>query len=261
MVEGSFRSVDPLAYYVNNVEDFDGDIVGAFLRKDTAEIKRLASRGNKDAYDVFICVSKNWHGFILCVPANAVDPMFEDMITDVIQSPFDVPDLIICSTFELCYEDEKMRTYKILKGSSLFKDIKEKIKRSFFVAHFEGVSPSGLQVAAIRSAPHRYAVLLNDCVEFSKEFCIQLLHFSSNGKEIEGKVKEGIKAATASGFSAEHLSRNVRSSAWFGNVFLNGPELSQVFSRRNQSLTVCFLFLLFLVYPVIVVIVINSFVK
>ena len=258
MVESTFRSVDPLAYYVNNVEDFDKDIVGACKRKDAAGIQKLASRGKADkAFDIFICVSKSWHGFILCVPAHT-DPGFEDMITDVIKSPFDVPDLILCYTFELCYEDQRLQTYKIRKQFSLFKDIKDRIKRSFFIGHYKEISPSGLQICAIHAAPHRYAVLLKDCVEFSKEFCLEALRFCSNGKAIENDVKNNMKSATVSGFSFEHLSRNVRSSAWIGNVLLNGTDLSAIFSRRYSIPIACLAFVFILVYPVLVVIVYNS---
>lgn len=253
MVEGTFKSVDPLAYYVNNVGDFDRDIVGACKRKDTAEIRRLASRGKADkVFDIFICISKNWHGYVLCVPAK-VDPTFEDMITDVIKTPFDVPDLMLCFTFELCYEDERLQTYKIRKTFSLFKDIKGRIERSFFIGHYEEISPSGLQICAIHAAPHRYAVLLKDCVEFSKEFCIQALRFCSNGRAIENEVNKNIKAATASGFSFEHLSRNIKSSAWIGNVLLNGTDLSSIFSRRHSTIIACLVFVFILVYPVFVV--------
>ena len=257
MVESTFKSVDPLAYYVNNVEDFDEDIVGACKRKDTAEIRQLASRGKANrAYDIFICISKNWHGFVLCVPAN-IDPMFEDMITDVIETPFDVPDLIMCFTFELCFEDERLRTYKIRKKLALFKDVRGRIERSFFIGHYKEISPSALQICAIHAAPHRYAVLLKDCVEFSKEFCIQAMRFCSNGRAIENEVNNNIKAATASGLSFEHLSRNIKSSAWFGNLLLNGTDLSSIFSRRHPIFLACLAFVFFLVYPVLVVIAYN----
>ena len=259
-MEGSFKSVDPLAYYVNNVSDFDADIVGACKRKDVAEIQRLAARGKEgSASDIFICVSKSWHGFVLCVPAKT-DPAFEDMITDVIKTPFDVPGMVLCSIFELCYEDERLQTYKIRKTFDLFKNIEGRIKRSFFIGHYEEISLSGLQICAIHAAPHRYAVLLEDCVEYSKEFCLEALRFCSNGKAIERDVNKNIKAATASGFSFEHLSRNVKSSAWFGNVLLNSPDLSSFFSRRYPNiliLGICLVVVLFLVYPVIVVIVYN----
>lgn len=257
MVESSFRNVDPLAYHVNNVEDFDRDIIRVCKRKDQAEIQRLASRGKANAvYDIFICISKNWHGFVLCVPAG-VDPAFEDIITDVIKTPFDVPDLMLCFTFELCFENEQLQTYKIRKSFSLFKDIKGRIKRSFFIGHYEQISPSALQICAIHSSPHRYAVLLQDCVEFSKEFCLEALRFCSNGKEIEKEVNNNIKAATASGFSFEHLSRKIRSSAWIGNILLNGADVNVNFSYRHQLLVICLVIVFILVWPVLVVVVYN----
>ncbi|XP_046846979.1 uncharacterized protein LOC124440619 [Xenia sp. Carnegie-2017] len=251
MVEGSLKSVDPLAYYVNNVADFDKEIVRACKQDDAAAIKRLASRGNSE-FDIFICISQNWHGFVLCVPAG-LDSSFKDMITDVIKTPFDVPELVLCHTFELCYDDERLRTYKIRKRFSLFRDIQEKIKRTFFIGHYKEISPSGFQICAIRAAPHRYALLLEDCVEFSKEFCIQALRFCSNGREIEDEVKRNMKDATATGFSFEHLSRNIKSSAWFGNLLINGTDISTMISSRNPTvLNSIFLFFL-IIYPIIVV--------
>lgn len=256
MVEGSFKTVDPLAYHVNNVEDFDPEIVKACKNKDTLALGQLASKGDRGKYDIFICAHKQWHGFVLCVPAN-VNAGFEEILTDVIKTPFDVPGVLLCFTFELCYDNQQLRTYKIAKTFSLFKDIKEKIKRSYFIGHYEGITPSGLQIAAIRSAPHRYAVLLKDCVEFSKEFCIQALRVSTNGREIEKEVNKNIKAASASGFSFEYLSRNVRSSAWFGNFMFGGADvgsaISEAFSRQNSTCIACCVVGFILVYPVFVV--------
>lgn len=255
MVEGTFRSVDPFAYYVNNLEEFDRDIVAAYKRKDNETLKRLAALGKSD-YDIFICVSKNWHGFVLCVPA-AVDPQFKKLTTDVIKSPFDVPDLILCYVFELCYDNQQMRTYKIQKQFTLFKNIRERIgSRSYFIGHYEQIGPSAFQLAAIRAAPHRYNVLLNDCVEFSKEFCIQALAYSSNWKDIESEVNENIKKASATGFSAEQLSRRVKSSAWLGNISLGGTDMSSIVSNRNPNAVCCFLVVFLLLYPIIVVVVI-----
>lgn len=252
MVEGTFNSVDPLAYYVNNVEDLDRDIVTAYKKKEHETLAKLAARGREGKeYDMFICVSKNWHGFVLCVPA-AIDTLFEDMITDVIKLPFDVPDLILCYVFELCYDDEKIKTYKIRKSFSLFKDLKERIHRSYFIGHYKQISPSGFQIAAMRAAPHRYEVLLHDCVEFSKEFCLQALAFCSNSREIESEVKKNIKAASASGFSVEHLSRKVKSSGWLGNFALGGTDISSLLSRRNPNATLCLVVAFCFIYPIVV---------
>ena len=252
MVEGTFKSVDPLAYYVNNVEDLDEAIVTAYKKKENDTLAKLTARGrNGQEYDIFICVSKNWHGFVLCAPA-CINPPFQDMITDVIKSPFDIPDLMLCYVFELCYDNPEMRTYKIRKGFSLFKDVKERVHRGYFIGHFEQISPSGFQVAALRAAPHRYAVLFDDCIGFAKEFCVQALAFCSNSQKIENEVNKNIKKALASGFSAEHLSRKVKSSGWFGNLALGGTDIGSMFSRRNPNATLCLLVAFFLVYPIIV---------
>ena len=251
MVEGTFKSVDTLAYYVNNVNDFDNDIVIAYKRNDREKLKELAARGQGE-YDVFICVTKQWHGFVLCVPAGIHTP-FEEVITDVIKSQFDVDDRVLCYVFELCYDDENLRTYKIRKEMSFFRDIKNRVaKRNYFIGHYKQISPSGFQIAAMRAAPHRYAVLLKDCVEFSKEFCIQALAYCSNWRDIESEVKENIKRASATGFSFEQLSRKVRSSGWLGNIALGGTDIGSLLTRRNPNTTSCLIMVFLLIYPIIV---------
>jgi len=70
-MERSLRSVEPLVYYVNTLSDFDVEVVKAYKTKDNARIKQLVFTGKMDM-DLFICVNKSWHGFILCVPAGQV---------------------------------------------------------------------------------------------------------------------------------------------------------------------------------------------
>ncbi|XP_028409860.1 uncharacterized protein LOC114532530 [Dendronephthya gigantea] len=255
MVEGSFRSVDPLAYYVNSLDDFDREVVVAFKEKKSDVLKRITSQEGKGEYDIFICVSKSWHGFVLCVPAGT-DPQFADMIEDVIKSPFDVPDKILCFAYELCFEKEKMRTYKIRKTFTLFENIKGRIgSRSYFIGHYKNIGPLSFQLAAMRAAPHRYAVLLNDCVEFSKEFCIQALAYSSNWREIEEGVNENIKKATASGYSVEYLSRKVESAGLLGNFSFGGTDVSSFLTERSKALTTLVVIVFMLVYPILVFVV------
>ena len=252
MVEGTFRSVDPLAYYVNNLADFNKEVVSAFKDKNPDALKKITSQEGKGEYDIFICVSKSWHGFVLCVPAG-IDPGFSDMITDVIKSPFDIPDKIICLVFELCFDNEKIRTYKIQKTFTFFENIKRRIgSRSYFIGHYKDIGALSFQLAAMRAAPHRYAVLLNDCVEFSKEFCIQALAYSSNWREIEEEVNENIKKATASGYSVENLSRKVESSGYLGNFSFGGPDVSSLLAGRNSAVTALVVVIFILVYPILV---------
>lgn len=260
MVEGSLRSVEPLAYYVNTLSDFDTEVVKAYRKKDNDRIKQLASTGNLMHMDLFICVNKGWHGFILCVPAGQDENQLVDF-TDVIKSPFDVPALSLCWQFELCMEDEQQRMYKIRKDCRLFKDIEGRIQRNFYIGRFKETSLNALQFVAMRAAPHRYSVLLEDCVEFAKEFCVQALAYCSNWRDIEEQVHANIRKATASGFSVEKLSRNVRSSGWLGNTFLGGVDVSGLMSSRYRVAGIIGLAVLLLAYPVVVAVITIKILK
>lgn len=255
MVEGSLRSVEPLAYYVNTLSDFDKQVVKAHKDKDQERIKQLASTGNMMDIDLFICINKAWHGFVLCIPAGVDESGLVDF-SDVVKTPFDVPDVTLCWEFELCMEYQQQRMHKIRKDFRLFKDIVARIKRSFYIGRFKQITLNALQFVALRAAPHRYSVLLEDCVEFAKEFCVQTLAYSSNWRELEEQVHSNIQRATATGFSAERLSRNIRSSGWLGNTFLGGIDVSSAMSNR-YTLPLLFALVFFLfVYPIAVAIIV-----
>ena len=106
-MEGTLRSVDPLAYYVNTLSDFDAEVVTAYKKKDNKKIKQLAATGKMDM-DVFICVNKRWHGFILCVPAGEDDAALVDF-SDVVKSPFDIPAQMMCWQYELCIRERRTK--------------------------------------------------------------------------------------------------------------------------------------------------------
>ncbi|PFX28332.1 uncharacterized protein LOC111326377 [Stylophora pistillata] len=261
MVEGSLRSVEPLAYYVNTLSDFDGQVIKAYKNKDQERIKQLASTGNMMDIDLFICINKAWHGFVLCVPAGEDESGLVDF-SDVLKTPFDVPDVSLCWEFELCMEDQRQRMYKIRKDVQLFRDIVKRIKKHFYIGRFKQITLNALQFVALRAAPHRYSVLLEDCVEFAKEFCVQTLAYSSNWREIEEQVHNNIKGATATGFSAERLSRNIRSSGWLGNTFLGGMDVSNVMSSRYRLPAVIALVLfLLLLYPIFVSVIVIKLIR
>ena len=248
MSEGTFRSFDPLKYHVNNVADLDEDVVKAHWNKDDAAIGRMTRNGDQD-FHIFICINKDWHAFLLCIPLkeNFPDPMgiFSDMPKD---DPFAVPDVQLTWLFELKFENPEMKLYKIAKEFGLFRDLKKRVKKAFHIGYYKGVKPVALQFAALRAAPHRYNVLLNDCVEFAKEFCVAMLSYCKNHRELEPDVNSRIKQATASGLSIEQLSRRVRSSAMVGNTFLEGLEISSFLGGRYSILLV----IAFFVYPIIV---------
>ena len=195
MAEGTLQSYNPLAYYVNNVSDLDPEVVKAHRKKDQERQKELL-RGGNTPFDVFICVNKHGHAFVLCA-AHVEDEVFNITSKDV----FKIPDVLLCWRYELCFEEPALRMYKIRKTFAMFKDIVAKIDKSYYVATFNGISPLAFQFAALRAAPHRYSAILSDCVEFSKEFCISLLSYCSNWRDIEKLVNNRIKEASATGLS------------------------------------------------------------
>ena len=179
MVEKSIRSIDPLAYYVNNVSDLDKQVVIAYKQNDQERLKKLLSQAKYD-YDVFICINNGWHAFLLCVPVGGTgpkDPFLDELMPDANEKPFEIPDVNFCYKIELTFQDVQLKMYKIKKEFSIFKDVKGSIKKSYYIGKYKGTSPFGLDLASLRASPHRYRVLLDDCVEFAKEFCIQLLAY------------------------------------------------------------------------------------
>ena len=62
--------------------------------------------------------------------------------------------------------------------------------------------------------------------------------------ELEESVQDRIREATATGFSIEQLSRNMRSSGWLGNSLLFSHD---ALMGRNPA-TVLGVIILFLVY-------------
>lgn len=244
MVEGTLTSYDPLHYYVNKVTQLNPAIVNAHKNDDKLARENLLSKSKGD-FDIFICVNHHWHGSVLCVPCGR-DSLFEDMLSD---DPFQVPEQQLCWMFHLCFEDMKLRTYKIEKLFRLYKDITKSIKETFYIGRFRNMSVNALEFSALRAAPHRYNHIINDCVEFAKEFCIASLSYCSNGLQLEEQVFENIKKASATGFSIERLSRRNYLSGLIGNVSLGGMDTSNLFSGKWVWLAVL---VFLLVYGVVV---------
>ena len=74
----------------------------------------------------------------------------------------------------------------------------------YYIGSYQGMAVIALQFAALRAAPHRYDAILSDCVEFSKEFCVVLLSYCSNWKQLEKPVSSCIKEASATGHASLH---------------------------------------------------------
>ena len=250
----TLKSYDPLAYYVNTLVDIDPKVVRAHKEKDDDARKALLADGRKKL-DVHICVNKHSHAFVLCVPVES-DSVYPDVFKE---DPLLVPRHILCWRFELCIENEDQRTYKLRKVFGLFKDIEGSIQKSYYIGRYESTPINGLQFAALRAAPHHYKALINDCVEFAKEFCLALLSYCENGQQLEAEVNERINNATATGLSVERLSRKVQTSAIIGNSFLGGVEISSIIASKWTIVIICLLAAFLLVYPILVAMIIVKF--
>lgn len=256
MAEVTLRSYDPFAYYVNNVSDLDPEVVKAYKKNDQERTRELLSRAKSD-FDVFICVNAHSHAFVLCVPVGPVETE-SPLVGSISKEPSDIPELQLCWRFELCFENEQLKMYKIRKGFSVFKDIVGKIHKSYYVGVYRDMAASALQFAVLRSAPHRYNALLDDCVEFAKEFCRSLLSYCSNWKTLEKQVNDRIKEASATGLSIEKLSRKYRKSGVLGNLSLRGAETSFFLTDRRGAWLVVGLLL---IYPVVVAVIVVLLLK
>ena len=250
----TLKSYDPLAYYVNTLVDIDPEVVRAHKEKDDDARKALLADGRRKL-DVYICVNKHSHAFVLCVPVES-DSVHPDVFKE---DPLLVPGHILCWRFELCIENEDQRTYKLRKESASFKDIEGRIQKSYYIGRYESTPINGLQFAALRAAPHHYKALINDCVEFAKEFCLALLSYCENGQQLEAEVNERINNATATGLSVERLSRKVQTSAIIGNSFLGGVEISTIIASKWTIVIICLLAAFLLVYPILVAMIIVKF--
>ena len=247
----TLKSYDPLAYYVNTLVDIDPRVVRAHKEKDAEAIKALLAEEWTNL-DVHICVNKHLHAFVLCVSVGTSE-VHPDLFKENLMF---TPEETKCWRFELCFENQNQRTYKLRKVSGTFKDVKGSIQKSFYIGRYESTPIHGLEFAALRAAPHRYSALISDCVEFAKEFCHALLSYCRNGRQLEKEVIERLAKATATGLSVEHLSRKVQTSAIIGNSFLGGVEISSILASKWAIPLVLLLVFLLLIYPIVVTMII-----
>lgn len=248
MTEGVFQSYDPFAYKVNNVSDLDKNVVSAYKRKDSIKIAELINDGTPVSYDVFICIDNHLHACLLLIPANDDSPFDHIKVTS--DDPFNIPDQLMCWRVDLRYEEIQLKTYKISKQMNLFKEFKKSIKKSFHIGRYEKVRHiKCFDLAILRSAPHNYNAILNDCVEFAKEFCRCLLSYCENGKTLEAIVYGQIKKATVTGLSVEYLSRNFAPSGILGNLLAGGSDVSSFLSRNPIMIFVAAI--CFILYPIL----------
>ena len=261
MVEGSFKSFDPLAYYVNRVDDFDKQIVKAHKDKDTATINRLLGEGAFLDLNVFICVNHDYHAFLLLDSQPTDEDREAFLYTDDLcpDDPFKIPDMALVWKIELRFDNVRMRTYKITRKFCQFKDVRESIRTPYWIGKYKHVNVKALQFSALRAAPMHYNALIADCVEFGKEFCLCLLSYCSNGLQLDKDVQSRIERASATGLSIERLSRQSDSSGLLGNTLLGGVDMSSFFGSRHRIVVGVLILFILLIYPIIVALVVVYF--
>ena len=259
MTEGALRSFDPLTYWVNDVGNLDREVVQAHKSNDTARIDRIISNGDPQSFDVFIC-SDGFHAFLFIVPVSTEPPAYgPDLMSE---DPFEIPDLLFCWRIELKYEQIELQTYQISKKLVLFKDVKRDIKKSYNIGRYEKVKNiKCLDLACLQAAPHHYNAILNDCVEFAKEFCMCLLSYCENGRSLEKVVAERIKKVSATGLSIERLSRNSLLSGIFGNISLGGVNMSSFLAGPRMTMAIIFVVSFFLIYPIFIALAVVYFMR
>ena len=252
MTEGVFKSINPLTYWVNDVANLDREIVSAYKNDDKQRINQIISGGHPTSYDVFIC-SDGFHAFLLLVPSADGPPAIgPDMTSEDI---FNVPNELFCWRIELQYEDVKMQTYHITKKFVIFKDEKSDIRKAFHIARYEKVKHVNcFDLACLQAAPHRYNAILKDCVEFAKEFCVCLLSYCENARQLEKHVFSQLKKVTATGLSLERLSRNSFLSGIFGNFSLGGLNMSSFVAGPKGAIAALIVVFLLFIYPIFVAI-------
>ena len=249
MAEATVSSYDPLSYHVNKIVDLTPALVIAYKNKDSATIDKYLAEG-KANFDVFICVNKHNHAFVLICDSKELTERPENVsLNDPSQYP--IPLNAMCWTVELEFENVDLRLYRISKGFKRYREVHSKIKRMFPISQYKNTSSFAFELAALSVAPTRYGILLSDCIEFAKAFCEELQTYCDNYREIKASVQHNIQQATATGLSIERLSRQNRSSALTGNSILGGIDASS-FLSHNKNVLLFLLIVFVFFWPIIV---------
>lgn len=222
MTEGTQQPFDnPFVYHVNDISDLDQEVVWAHKRGDQQVQKELLSAGKTD-FNVFICLSKHGHAYVMCVP-HVEGKTFPDVMS---REVFRMPRPLLCWSFELCFEETSLQIYKLKKTFAIFRDLRMRVATAYFMATFKKTSAMAFQFAALQAAPCRYNAIAADCVEFSKQFCLSLLRYCDNKREIEESMRRRIKEASATGLNLERMSRHKHQDSGFLDSFsLGGTTL------------------------------------
>jgi hypothetical protein len=175
---------------------------------------------------------------------------------DSFNNPLEIPATLMVQRFELRYLSESERMYKIGTKMKFYRDVAADLKRSYFIGTYEGLTYKGLDIAAIKAAPKRYSVLLSDCLEFAKVFCVELLGYCQNALELERNVDRILSGITITESKLEGVSRQTRSLGLFGNSFLGGLDGSTFMSAGQSPKIILMLVLFLLIYPILICVVV-----
>lgn len=240
----------PFAYKVNNFSALDQELVEAYRTQNRDKIENLLWKKRPNKVEVHITINKYLHACVVIRPSKKFEQL-ESGSKDLSKAQ----DNPMCWRIELCFEDIKSKRYQIVMKQSPLQQFQEYIKESYYIGTYKVIHKDlCFQLAALRAAPNQYNAIFADCVEFAKNFCLELLKSNSKENNIHASVKENIKKTTATGSIVEYMSRNVRSLGHSGNSAVGGSDVvSFLFGNRSFWVNVCcfiypFIGLLFVLY-------------
>ncbi|CAC5391049.1 unnamed protein product [Mytilus coruscus] len=183
-----------LLFKGNDVSDFNKELVMAYMERDKMKLEELFSRESKADYDIFICIGRSNQVYVMCAANMGIidDPL---MYTHFEHSeyPEEIPSLLLVSQFEvqgICTDVEvnRLTKYKICWRIKPFDNVKNEIKKSFFIGHFKDISHMRFQCIALAAAPNKVTFLTDDSIKFVETFCMETLFYASNGEMVKSEV-------------------------------------------------------------------------
>ena len=126
--------------------------------------------------------------------------------------------------------------------------LKESIETSSLMARYENIrSYLWFYLSILQAASYHGSAILANCDKFAKKFCICLVAYCSNSKEMETIVKESIQKVSAKGLIVQHLSKNIITCRFLGNFIAGVTDVTNYF-YENYLVASAVTFLL--IYPV-----------
>ena len=122
--------------------------------------------------------------------------------------------------------------------------LKESIETSSLMARYENIrSYLWFYLSILQAASYHCSAILANCDKFAKKFCICLVAYCSNSKEMETIVKESIKKVAATRLNVEHLSKYFRLSWFLVNYIAEGTDVTR-FLYEYHSVAPAVIFLM-----------------